>query len=108
MTSEIEFNIPAQLIINGETIDVMVKSVKKQENETPITHTRSYRDSNGTLFIDSYKVGRDIQTITTFECVKITDETFDFESSYNIVCIPYVFPCPEVPVINKCLLASCL
>ena len=75
MTLEREFNIPAQLIINGETIDVMVKSVKEQENETPITHTRSYRDSNGTLFIDSHKVGRDIQTITTFECVKITGET---------------------------------
>ena len=75
MTLEREFNIPAQLIINGETIDVMVKSVKEQENETPITHTRSYRDSNGTLFTDSYKVGRDIQTITTFECVKITNET---------------------------------
>ena len=27
------------------------------------------------LFLDSYKVGRDIQTITTFECVKITGET---------------------------------
>ena len=75
MTLEREFNIPAQLIINGETIDIMVKSVITQENETPITHTRNYRDSNGTLFIDSYKVGRHIQTITTFECVKITDET---------------------------------
>ena len=75
MTLEKEFNIPAQLIIDGEVINVMVKSVKKQENETPITHTRSYRDSNGTLFIDSHKVGRDIQTITTFECVKISNET---------------------------------
>ena len=75
MTLEREFNIPAQLIINGKTIDVMVKSVKDQENETPITRTKSYRDSNGTLFIDSYKVGRDIQTITTFECVKISNET---------------------------------
>ena len=75
MILEREFNIPAQLIINGETIDVMVKSVKKQESEMPIFHTRNYRDSNGTLFIDSYKVGRDIETITTFECVKITGET---------------------------------
>lgn len=75
MTLEKEFNIPAQLIIDGEVINVMVKSVKNQENETPITNTRSYRDSNGTLFIDSYKVGRDIQMITTFECVKISNET---------------------------------
>lgn len=75
MTLEKEFNIPAQLIIDGEAINVMVKSVKTQENETPITNTRKYRDSNGTLFIDSYKVGRDIQTITTFECVKISNET---------------------------------
>lgn len=75
MTLEREFNIPARLIVNGETIDVMVKSVKVQENEMPITHTRSYIDSNKTLFTDSYKVGRDIQTITTFECVKITNET---------------------------------
>lgn len=75
MTLEREFNIPAQLIINGETIDVMVKSIKKQENETPITHTNKYRDSNGNLFIDSHRIGRDIQTITTFECVKITYET---------------------------------
>lgn len=75
MTLEREFNIPARLIVNGETIDVMVKSVKVQENEMPITHTRSYIDSNETLFTDSYKVGRDIQTITTFECVKITNET---------------------------------
>lgn len=75
MTLEKEFNIPAQLIIDGEVINVMVKSVKNQENETPITNTRSYRDSNGTLFIDSYKVGRDIQMITTFECVKISNES---------------------------------
>ena len=75
MTLEKEFNIPAQLIIDGEVINVMVKSVKTQENETSITNTRKYRDSNGTLFIDSYKVGRDIQTITTFECVKISNET---------------------------------
>lgn len=75
MTFEKEFNIPAQLIIDGEVINVMVKSVKKQENETPITNRRNYRDSNGTLFIDSHKVGRDIQTITTFECVKISNET---------------------------------
>ena len=74
MTLEREFNIPAQLIINGETIDVMVKSVTEQENETPITHTRGYRDSNGTLFTESYKVGRDIQTVTTYECIKITNE----------------------------------
>ena len=75
VTLEREFNIPAQLIINGETIDVMVKSVKEQNNETPIYHTRDYRDSNGTLFTDSYQVGRNLQTITTFECVKIKNET---------------------------------
>ena len=46
MTLEKEFNIPPQLIIDGEVIDVMVKSVKKQENETPITNARKYRDSN--------------------------------------------------------------
>ena len=32
MTLEKEFNIPAQLIIDGEVINVMVKSVKTQEN----------------------------------------------------------------------------
>lgn len=74
MILEREFNIPAQLIINGETIDVMIKSVKEQENEIPIIHTRDYRDSNGTLLTDSYQVGRDIQTITTFECVTIKNE----------------------------------
>ena len=74
MTLEREFNIPAQLIINGEIIDVMVKSVKKQENECPIYHTRSCRDSNNRLFTESYEIGRDIQTETIFECVKIKNE----------------------------------
>lgn len=75
MTLEREFNIHAQLIINGETIDVMVKSVTEQENETPITRISGYRDSNGNLFTECYKVARDIQTVTTFECIKITNKT---------------------------------
>ena len=75
MTLERNIGIPAQLIINGEAIDVMVESVNEHDEEKPIYHTRDFRDSNGILHTESYQTGRNIQTTTTFECVKITNKT---------------------------------
>ena len=49
MTLERNIGIPAQLIINGEAIDVMVESVNEHDEEKPIYHTRDFRDSNGIL-----------------------------------------------------------
>lgn len=74
MTLETTFNLPAQLIINGEAIDVMVQTVSTREEETPIVHEDRFRDSNGKLFVEPHIIGKNVQTITTFECVKIENE----------------------------------
>lgn len=70
MTFETTFNIPAQLIINGETIDVMVQSVTSRVEENPIIHEERYKDSVGKLFVVPHVIGKEEETITTFECVK--------------------------------------
>ena len=74
MTFETTFNVPAQLIMNGKTIDVMVQTVSTRDEETPIVHEEKYKDSNGKLFVEPHIVGKNIQTVTTFECVKIENK----------------------------------
>lgn len=71
MIFETVFNVPAQLIINGEVIDVTVRTVTSRDEEYPIVHKEKYKDSNGTLFINSHIIGKDVQTVTTYECVEI-------------------------------------
>ena len=71
MTLEITPYVPAQLIINGKAIDVIVKTVYEKEEQDPIIHKEKYRDSNGTLFVEPHIIGKNIQTTTTFECIKI-------------------------------------
>ena len=56
MTFEAEPNIPAQLIINGETIDVTLQAISTREEFT-------------TRLLDIH-----IQTVTTFECIKIENK----------------------------------
>ena len=70
MTLEITFNVPAQLIINGETIVVMVQSVASRIEENPIINEERYKDSAGNLFVVPNVIGKEEETITTFECVK--------------------------------------
>lgn len=70
MTLEITFNVPAQLIINGETIDVMVQSVASRVEENLIINEERYKDSVGELFVVPHVIGKEEETITTFECVK--------------------------------------
>ena len=70
MTLETFVNVPAQLIINGKTIDVMVQSVTSRDEENHIIHEEKYRDSVGNLFVVPHIVGKEVETITTFECVK--------------------------------------
>ena len=74
MTLETMPYIQAQLIINGETIDVMVQTVTTRIEETPIEHVYKTTDSNGKIFYESYTSGKNIQTITTYECIKIENE----------------------------------
>ena len=74
MTFETTFNVPAQLIMNGEVIEVMVQSVSTRDEETPIVHEEKYKDSNGKLFVEPHIVGKNIQTVTTFECMKIENK----------------------------------
>ena len=74
MTFETAFNVPAQLIMNGEVIDVMVQSVSTRDEETTIVHEEKFKDSNGKLFIEPHIIGRNIQTVTTFECMKIENK----------------------------------
>lgn len=74
MTFETTFNVPAQLIINGKAIDVMVKTVTERVEEDPIVHEQRYRDSNADLFVVPHIIGKNVQTITTFECIKIENE----------------------------------
>ena len=74
MTLETTFNVPAQLIINEKIIDVTVQTVSIREEEFPIVHEDRFRDSNGKLFVEPNIVGKNIQTITTFECIKIENE----------------------------------
>ena len=71
MTFETVFNMPAQLIINGKIIDVMVQTVSSKDEESPIIHEQKYKDSNGKLFVEPHIIGKNVQTVTTFECVKI-------------------------------------
>ena len=75
MTLETTFNVPAQLIINGQAIDVIVKTVITREEETPIIHDDKFRDSNGQLFIEPHVIGKNTQTITRFECVALDNKT---------------------------------
>ena len=74
MTFETTFNVPAQLIMNGEVIDVMVQSVSTRDEETTIVHEEKFKVSNGKLFIEPHIIGRNIQTVTTFECMKIENK----------------------------------
>lgn len=70
MTLETFVNVPAQLIINGKTINVMVQSVASRVEENPIIHEERYKDSVGKLFVVPHVIGKEEETITTFECVK--------------------------------------
>jgi len=70
MTFETTFNVPAQLIINGEAIDVIVQTVTSRDEENHIIHEERYRDSVGKLFVVPHIIGKEVETITTFECVK--------------------------------------
>ena len=83
MTFESEYRFPAQLIINGQTIDVLVRTVSRKEDETPIIYDDKFRDSNGQLFIEPHVVGKSTQTITTFECVALDNKTM-FKSNFTL------------------------
>lgn len=74
MTLERVFSKPAQLVIDGKVIDVMVQTVTTRNEKTPIEHVYKSTDSNGEKFYETYTLGKNIQTITTFECVKIENE----------------------------------
>lgn len=71
MTFENIINVPGQLIINGEVIDVIVQTVSTENNESPVIHEEKYKDSNGHLFTESHITDKINQTLTTFKCIKI-------------------------------------
>ena len=66
----LETSVPAQLIINGESIDVTIKSVKEIEERITMNHEETTTDSANKRFITMHPIGEDISRIKIYECVE--------------------------------------